>query len=414
MAANIRFQLLPDGRAIWQQPLDNSHNNTLTPGLQEGDLTALARQLRGQRSMLVYPGEQVHCLSLQAPSRRRSAWLQALPFALEDQIAQELETSHLAVGKFSAQHRLAVAVVQREALHQMLDELAQYGITPTLIVPDFLLLPYQEGQWTVHLDTARALVRCSVDAGFACEADNLPLWLAKAFADAPPEQQPEQLRLFSREPQKVEDWLKQNTELAQPLSLQTEPFTPLLQLASTAPSTSLNLRQGEFGPQSAARQHWRQWRGAAILAALCLLAVSARDAWEWYQLNTEQTRLRTAIEQTFRQILPTARLVNPRVQLASYLRQSDVSGTESSTGFLPLLGVAASTLSEFPALRLRGLSFRQNQLELDLRGGTLEHLDALKNKLAERTDVNAEISASMRDGQVLGRVSLRFVQEGGA
>ena len=165
MAANIRFQLLPDGRAIWQQPLDNSHNNTLTPGLQEGDLTALARQLRGQRSMLVYPGEQVHCLSLQAPSRRRSAWLQALPFALEDQIAQELETSHLAVGKFSAQHRLAVAVVQREALRQ-----AFPGIQEWAGGTDFLSSDNMRHALTIVTDAARRSGITSLD-----ELKSLPL-----------------------------------------------------------------------------------------------------------------------------------------------------------------------------------------------------------------------------------------------
>lgn len=411
MAALIHFQLLPDGRATWR--LNHPHDSTSqTSAIQEGDLTALAHQLRGQRSMLVYPGEQVHCLSLQAPNRRRAAWLQALPFALEDQIAQDLETLHLAVGKFSPQHRLAVAVVQRQTLGQTLDGLAQQGITPTLVVPDFLLLPYQTGQWTVYLDAGRALVRSGGDAGFACEADNLSVWLSKALADAPPEQRPEHLRLLSREPQQIEQLIQQDTELAATISLQAEPLAPLLQLASTAPSTSLNLKQGEFGQQSAARQHWRQWRGAAILTILCLLAVIARDVWEWRQLTAEQARLRTAIEQTFREIMPTARLVNPRVQLASYLRQSDSTTANFSTGFLPLLGVTAAILDDFPALRLRGLNFRQNRLELDLRGGALEHLDALKNKLAERTDISAEINASLRDGQVLGRVSLRFVPGG--
>jgi type II secretory pathway component PulL len=134
------------------------------------------------------------------------------------------------------------------------------------------------------------------------------------------------------------------------------------------------------------------------------------QAWELYRLQGERDRLQTTIEQTFRQLMPTARLVNPRAQLETLLRQAQ--STRNDNEFMRLLGIAAAALQDYPALQLRRLSFRQNRLELDLRGGDLGQLDTLKTHFRQRQDIAAEINASVRDGQVLSRLSLRFAARG--
>jgi len=392
MLEHVLFRLLPDARAEW------FYEGRLTQG-DLADLTALVKQGRNKRLVLAYPGEHVHCLSLQAPKRRRNTWLQALPYALEDQLAQDVDSLHIATAKFSSTQILPVAVVQRADLRTIIDNLAEHGLYPPLMIPDYLLLPLQPGQWTIHLDEHYARVRCSTAMGFACEIDNLPLWFNKALAETPLATRPNGLQVFGE-------------TLAWPdlagLSITPEPYQPLLALAML--DSELNLRQGEFAVRTATTRHWQYWRPVAILAGLGLLTAGAMQTWELYRLQGERDRLQTTIEQTFRQLMPTARLVNPRAQLETLLHQAQ--STRNDNEFMRLLGIAAAALQDYPALQLRRLSFRQNRLELDLRGGDLGQLDTLKTHFRQRQDIAAEINASVRDGQVLSRLSLRFAARG--
>ena len=392
MAQTLIVRLLPANRAEW---LDNK-------AVQQGDLALLAQQAAGKRIVLAYPGERVHCLGLQAPARRQAAWLKALPYALEDQTAQDIAALHIVTGPIADNGATPLMLTDRHALAGTLAELQSNGIDPTAVVPDFLLLPWHPGQWTVWQDGERMVVRLDEYTGFVCERDNLPLCLQKALADAP--EPPDSVRVIGE--------LDDLSEI-DGLRLETEPTQALFSVARAAPppiNLQFNLRKGEFARNKASQLWWRQWRAAAILAGLSITLALVQNLWQWQQLEAEKTRLQAAIEQTFRSVMPTARLVNPRAQLEAQLRQIEQNDPAAGNHFLPLLGIAARALQEYSALQLRGFNFRQGLLELDLTGGSLEQLDTLKAQFAQIPELHAEIKASVREGQVLSRLGLQFSQ----
>ena len=386
MTPALIVRSLPGGRVEW---LDG---NTL----RQDDLPALAEPKKNRRVILAYPGERVHCLTLQAPARRRTPWLKALPYALEDQTAQDISTLHIITGPIAANGTTPVMLTERTFLAETLALLHDHGIDPIAVVPDFLLLPRQPDQWTVWADGERMLVHLDERAGFVCERDNLVFCLHKALAEMPA--QPECVRLIGD--------LDFVSELKN-LRLEAEPAQNFSKLAVTE-STLFNLRRGIFARNKTSQRWWRQWRAVALLAGLSLALAFIQNLWYWRQLETEKTRLQAAIEQTFRSVLPAARLVNPRAQMEAQLRHNGQNDPAADQHFLPLLGIAAQVLQAHSVLELRGVSFRQGLLELDLTGGSLEQLDTLKAQLAQNPTIRAEVKASVREGQVLSRLGLQF------
>ena len=366
--------------------------------VQRGPLADLSSQSDGARQILVAPSEAVTLHRLALPSRKRSTWARAVPFALEDYLVEDIETLHFALGGAVDGGYLPVAVVDRILLSAWLETCDQAGLTPAAVVPDSLLLPWQNDEWSVLLEARRALVRTGRWEGFATERDNLALLLAQALAEAG-ETKPRRLRV----------WGAPATELAETeveLSPEDTPIEPLALFASGyQPATVLNLLQGSYSRQA----HWgrwlRPWRAAAALAGMALLVQIAGQVYDHWRLQREVTALRTEIERTFKDALPEAtRIVNPKVQMETRLRELAPSG---GSGFLELLYQGAQPLAHFPNVTLRGLGYRDGQLDLALEGGDPAVLDRLRQQFERQPGLRMDMRTTQREGQMESKITVK-------
>ena len=366
--------------------------------VQRGPLADLSSQSDGARQILVAPSEAVTLHRLALPSRKRSTWARAVPFALEDYLVEDIETLHFALGGAVDGGYLPVAVVDRILLSAWLETCDQADLTPAAVVPDPLLLPWQNDEWSVLLEARRALVRTGRWEGFATERDNLALLLAQALAEAG-ETKPRRLRV----------WGAPATELAETgveLSPEDTPIEPLALFASGyQPATVLNLLQGGYSRQA----HWgrwlRPWRAAAALAGMALLVQIAGQVYDHWRLQREVTALRTEIERTFKDALPEAtRIVNPKVQMETRLRELAPSG---GSGFLELLYQGAQPLAHFPNVTLRGLGYRDGQLDLALEGGDPAVLDRLRQQFERRPGLRMDMRTTQREGQMESKITVK-------
>lgn len=366
--------------------------------VQRGPLADLSSQSDGARQILVAPSEAVTLHRLALPSRKRSTWARVVPFALEDYLVEDIETLHFALGGAVDGGYLPVAVVDRILLSAWLETCDQADLTPAAVVPDPLLLPWQNDEWSVLLEARRALVRTGRWEGFATERDNLALLLAQALAEAG-ETKPRCLRV----------WGAPATELAETeveLSPEDTPIEPLALFASGyQPATVLNLLQGGYSRQA----HWgrwlRPWRAAAALAGMALLVQIAGQVYDHWRLQREVTALRTEIERTFKDALPEAtRIVNPKVQMETRLRELAPSG---GSGFLELLYQGAQPLAHFPNVTLRGLGYRDGQLDLALEGGDPAVLDRLRQQFERQPGLRMDMRTTQREGQMESKITLK-------
>jgi len=321
-----------------------------------------------------------------------------VPFALEDYLVEDIETLHFALGGAVDGGYLPVAVVDRILLSAWLETCDQAGLTPAAVVPDSLLLPWQNDEWSVLLEARRALVRTGRWEGFATERDNLALLLAQALAEAG-ETKPRRLRV----------WGAPATELAETgveLSPEDTPIEPLALFASGyQPATVLNLLQGGYSRQA----HWgrwlRPWRAAAALAGMTLLVQIAGQVYDHWRLQREVTALRTEIERTFKDALPeVTRIVNPKVQMETRLRELAPSG---GSGFLELLYQGAQPLAHFPNVTLRGLGYRDGQLDLALEGGDPAVLDRLRQQFERQPGLRMDMRTTQREGQMESKITVK-------
>ncbi len=383
------FRFISTDQAEWLRPDGEVHR---------GPLADLAGRTGDARLVLVAPGEAVTLHRLALPSRQRSTWARAVPFALEDHLVEDIETLHFALGGTADDGHLPVAVVDRSLLRAWLESCEQAGLVPVAVVPEPLLLPWQSGEWSVLLEEQRALARIGRWEGFAAERDNLALLLAQALAEA-----------GDAKPQRLRVWGAPATELAETgieIHLEDAPVEPLaLFAAGYQPAAVLNLLQGAYSR----RAHWgrwlRPWRAAALLAGAILLTQGVEQMYDHWRLQRELTALRAEIERTFKDAVPDAtRIVNPKAQMEARLRELAPS---SGGGFLELLYQGLQPLANFPNVTLRGLGYRDGQLDLVLEGGNPAVLDQLRQQFDRQPGLRMDMRTTQREGQMESKITLK-------
>src|SRR6266516_59913 len=130
------------------------------------------------------PATETLFLRARLPTRSAAKIVQALPFALEEQLIDRPERLHFAFAH-EPDGALAVAVTRRERMESWLAALAAAGLAPTQLAPVTLSVPLAERAWTLAFVDGQLVLRSGARAGLGGPAElRPPAWLHAALAEA--------------------------------------------------------------------------------------------------------------------------------------------------------------------------------------------------------------------------------------
>ena len=340
------------------------------------------------------------------PSRQRQHIISAVPYAVEDQLASDIDDMHFALGPRNAAGQVPVAVVSKQSMRYWLERLREAGLEPDMMVPDVLALPLQDNEWTVLHDDAVVIIRQGLYAGAAIDRDAAKAWFDLALAEQN-DARPERLRLFE---------CQQNNDARLVLAVKDivvdvveEEAPPLVFLARHFSSTtSINLIQGDYSPREQIGRLLRPWRLAAMLLLAVLLLGMSSSVVDYLSLNATSRDLTARIEKLYLETFPDARkVVDARVQMEAKLAELGAGGGDDSQGFLPLLALVGEPLQKMDGLELRHAAYQDGRLSLSIKLGSLQILEQLKQGLLANQGLNVDIqSAASRDDYVDARLQI--------
>lgn len=204
------------------------------------------------RDVVVVPGVEVVVHTVALPMRSERQARAAAAILLEDQMASSSDAVHLALGPVTADGQRLVAVVSVQRMTAWLDQAARLGVKPSAVVPTYALLP--EPQDGVVAVAAILPTELSLRGGGIAAAVE-PELFAPLVGDRP-------IR-------RIDDVAEREQMLA---------------IGAAAPA--FDLLQGPFAPNAGRADGPRDFRRAAILAAVLLASPFllwggqiARDRW---------------------------------------------------------------------------------------------------------------------------------------
>lgn len=366
--------------------------------VQSGPLEEALMLAVHRRVVVIVPGSDVLLSEVNLAIRQPAKLLQAVPYALEEQLAEDPDDLHFAIGTRTADGRTPVAIVAKKKLDAWLAPFRAARVELAAVVPETLCIPYQAAAsgpaWSVLLEGTHALVRSGISAGFNCDSAALPDFIA-----------------LSPDPGKLEIELYRvgNTDIP-------AGFTPnvkhdldnaLSALRRGADHAgAINLLQGAYAARSSYQRWWGPLRLTAALAAgyigLSLLVTGAENL----KLRHARSQLDTNIEASFGRLFPEiTRIVDPRAQAEQAMSQLRKGGAVGS--LFELMQVLTQSLKVVSGFQLQELQLREGALYISLVGRDIQNLEALRGYFEQQPRWKFEVqSANASSEGVQVRASL--------
>jgi general secretion pathway protein L len=386
MADTLLIRLAPRLEGIRDWLLIDAEGQIKTP-VQSG--APAAAVIGGARRVVVLvPAEDVALHEARVPGgRNRQRLLRAIPFALEEQLASDVEDLHFALGAPLGDDRYPVAVVERRQMDAWANLLRDAGISAHQWVPETLALPCSEQGWSLLPDGERVVVRSAEFSGFACDADNLRVMISLLAGG---DQLPEKARVYGHDTVELVG-VDVELDTSQPQSLN-------ILAQGWAQGPVIDLLQGAYSRREEWGRLLRPWKATAALLLVGLLLAGTSTGVNYYRLTQLEQRLTADIEALYKQTFPDARrIVDPRAQMEQQLKQLQRRAGGGSADFLAMFAETASVVRSAQGISVQGASYRDGRLDLELQADNLQLLDGLKQALASSGRMNAEIQSATTD-----------------
>lgn len=317
---------------------------------------------KAKPSIVFVPTEQITLVEVFVPGKRASDWKQALPFVLEEQLAQSVEQLFFAVLHRQTSGEKAgfvsVAVVEKERLKNWLEELKAHDLADAELVPDVFSVTF------------------STEKTHAVMVDNKVLARTAEFKGLTG----------------TEELVTQLIHIsgANPLDINESHLVSENKLALLK---AKSLRKGQFAVASSNNNQLFLWKWPLFLFLAILAIVIASYIIETQKLQQQQQAYAEQTTALFKQMFPnTKRIVNVRAQTKSKLALQQ--GGKSEQGFAELMKKIEPVLMPLMAqgkLQINAISWQKQKLTLLLLADNVDTLQLITDKLNQQNQAELKL-----------------------
>ena len=386
-----------------------------------GELTDAAPLVQGRPVIALIPATEALTTTVNLPARSGSKLNAALPYALEEQVASDVDTMHFAAGDKRESGIRPVAAVARAQLDTWLARLEEVGIVPWKIIPENYGLARIPGTMSVLVDDDCIFFNDGEDTEFVMQGANPSDALVAAGKlddrtddDAPPEQSGHLIVYCNAadEERLSHVWIALRHELHS-VDINLLPDGALPRLAVTVASgQGVNLLQGRYGPKADYGSWLRPWSKAAILLLTLVIIGFAGKGADYYRLTQEEAALRAQFTQEYQQFNPNAStdIVDP-MAIVNSMKRSLGTGTAPQV-FLPSIRELATAMRQNSEAKVEAVSYRAGVVDIRVISPDVETVGNIQKALSASGRFVASIQST---DKVADRINSRIqIREAGS
>ncbi len=390
-------------------------NGTRLSGLASGSLAEAAATIGERAIIALVPSVDLLTTSVHIPARSNARIKAALPFALEENLAEDVENLHFATGERRENGRLPVVVVAKDKMATWLERLNEAGIEPSILAPDNHGLAKIPGTLSMLIDEDTIIYNDGADTEFAMQgvkpSDVLVFAGQLGETQKEDEENSGHLVVFctaEQEERLSHDWLALRNELHS-VDVNILPDGVLPKLAVTvAAGRGINLLQGRFGKTTEYGTLFRPWKTAAMLLLMLGVIGMAMKGAGYYKLLEDEAALRAQFNAEYRLLRPddAREIVDPLATVVS-LRRS-LGGSGAPQVFLPSLRELGAAMAANSAANIETISYRAGVIDLRLTAPDVATLDNIQKAVSASGRFQASIqSTDQIADRINGRIQIR-------
>lgn len=326
-----------------------------------------APQLRQQPLILILPAQWTYCTETQVPSKNPEVLQQSIPFAIEEQLSNELEDNHFAFNPLTERSQ-KVAVIEQQQLNQLKQKLDQNGISVLKIYPENHFYPTTDDSillWRDH------------DENLICFGQHDSMKVQDA-------QVTELIGGFAQNYQFIQSNVKLDpTTLPEQLEIK-----PQIELADCCQhllnSSPVNLKPAAWN-QKKQRNKTQKRRFAMLLAIALIVSWIGISGYRIINLNREIADLKQQQSTLFTQQFKDAansELLDPYAAFQSRLKRLNSGSTTNHSIFLTAIdAIGKAYQGHQNQITPQALRLNDDKLELQVTASSLTQINNFQRSL---------------------------------
>lgn len=381
-----------------------------------GPLAEAAKDIGDRDVIVLVPASSVLTTAVNIPIKAGPRLRAALPFALEEQLADDVENLHFAAGSRASNGLLTASVVAHAQMQEWLAVLKDAGIAANQMIPENHGLAKIPGTMSLLVAEDQVMFNDGAATEFVMQgvkpSDALAVAGALEETESEADSQARGHLLVYCEPAAEtrfeHDWNVLRHELAS-VDINLLPDGVLPRLAVTvAAKRGVNLLQGPYAAKVEYGSMMRPWRYAALLLGAFFIVGFMAKGVDYYRLSTEQEALREQFTQVYREIRPgdSSDITDPARYVDAIRR--DVGTPVSTDVFLPTLHQLSEALQQNASAEIEAISYRAGVIDVRLTAPDVATLDSIQRIVSTSGRFSASIQSTDQVGdKVSSRIQIR-------
>ena len=374
-------------------------DNTQPVGpIGRGDLHAAMRPAQHAHVVVLVPTEDVFVNYIELPGKNRQKLLKAVPFAVEDQLVDDVENMHFALSAQAVNGRYLVTAVEEKMLDYWQTALRAAGIHAEAMLPDVLGLPSTE-EWTVLMESDRALVRTPVGM-FASDVGNLPLLLSNLHQLAAADK-PDAITVYDCGRANHVATLQATTN---DMQFNIQPCADgIFGIAAKHYSlrNTVNLLQGDYSVERNFKKYFKPWLTAATLCLVWVAWQLSFNVFNYLKMNSQSNQLDEKLAQVYKGAFPTSKKpggISERSDMERRLKDLRKQQGAGGGALSEMLVQTGPVLKEIQGMNIKSLRFVDGRMDIELSLKSSSQLDPLKEKISKQTGLSVEVQQASSKG----------------
>lgn len=387
----LRWPAHADQPLHWVE-LDNQARMLASGHVALSELATL-KQLAASRELLVMlPASMTLITPVNVPSKQQKHLARVLPFLIEDVLTAAIDDMHVVAGPKLDNDRYLVIAMARNALQQVLDQLAAAHLTAAVITVDALCLPGNEA--CLLLEADESLLRLQDGQVQTLPTPDLDTMLPLLLQDQP-----------------CSVW-RSDATLPSPTDMAVSDIeSATFWLAASWHKNLPDLLQGDFTSRRTRDAFWLQWRLPVMMATAAALLLYINLIADWWLLHRQHLQLQQAEIAAYRTAFPgTEEVANPFGAMKGQMRQYEGAGGPS---FLSTLEQVSNVIAQSGVtVHHVGYEADHGDFSLDVTASDLPALNALQTAFASN-GMSVEMGqAAAAEGGYSGRLMIKGGSKG--
>lgn len=385
-----------------------------------GNLSEAVSDVRDREVIVLVPSAEVLTTSVDIPVKGAKLYA-ALPYALEEYLAEDVDALHFAAGTKRSSGRTPVSVVSNERMQTWMSILDEAGIEPHSVIADSYGLARIPGTISMLLaddcvfvndGSDVELVMQSVSPGDALAAigaldDGLDV---DESEDSVAPTMPRHVLVYCQpgdDERYQHEWIAMRHELDS-VDVKLLPDGVMPRLAVTvATGAGINLLQGSYAPKKEYGGMFRPWKTAALLLlAFALVGLGAKSA-DYFVLSRQEADLRQMFNAEYQQMIPGAPETDDPAAVVESLRRR-IGTVDTPPIFLQSMEQLSRAIAQNRNAAIQAISFRAGVIDLRVSAPDVATLDGLQRAIAQNSQFQATIQSTDQDGEkVSSRIQIQ-------